>query len=145
MTEQEIVNDLVSDWLSLGLSYLGDAPGVTGIYVYVSSEPGSVYPAIFMEQHGTVRYPVHVEGADRTDARIVRMLELMLDDLYRAQARFDELGVTRPTEYRIHYELPSGRLDVQLSRELIYDGHPTKGPENGIIYWLGDRAPPPLL
>jgi len=141
MSEQDVLNDVVSDWVSLGLQFVGDAPGVTGIYVYVSSEPGSVYPAMFVEQHGKVLYPSHVVGTDTSHARVLRMLDLVIGDLYRAQARFDELGVPRPTEYRVHYELPSGRLDVQLSRELIYDGHPTKGPEDGIIYWLGDRAP----
>ena len=32
-------------------------------------------------------------------------------------------------------------LDVQLSRELIYENDPVKIPERGIEYWLGDRAP----
>ena len=141
MDEQTILNDLISNWVSPGLQYVGDAPGVTAVYVYVSSEPGSVYPSIFFEQHGKVLYPSHVEGTDTSHDRVFRMLDLELQDLYEAQQRFDEIGVPRPTEYRVYYEIPTGKLDVQLSREIIYDDHPTKAQEDGIIYWLGDRAP----
>ena len=41
----------------------------------------------------------------------------------------------------MYYEPKSRKLDVQLSRELIYENDPVKIPERGIAYWLGDRAP----
>ena len=41
----------------------------------------------------------------------------------------------------MYYEPKSRKLDVQLSRELIYENDPVKIPEHGIEYWLGDRAP----
>ena len=144
MDEQQILNDLVSSWVSLGMQFAGDAPNVTAFYIYVSSEQGAVFPEIYVEQDGTVLHPSDVQGTDTAHERVGRMHRLQFDDLRVAEQRFDEIGVPRPTEYRIYFEPATRKLDVQLSRELIYANHATKMPEFGIVDWIGDRAPRPF-
>ena len=139
--EQEIIEDLISKWVSLGLEFAAGAPGVTALYIYVSSELGSVYPEIFFEQDGEIRYSDSVVGADTSDHRIYGFHKLQFEDLREAQDQFDAAGVPRPTEYRVYYEIATRKLDVQLSRELIYANDPVKIPELGVQDWLGDRAP----
>ena len=141
MDEQSILDDLIKGWVSLGVTFASDAPGVTALYVYVSSEQGSVYPEIFFEQDGHVLYASDVQGTDIDRERIHRMHGLQFEGLQAAEKRFDEIGVPRPTEYRIYYERATRKLDVQLSRELIYANEPSKVPEFGLVYWIGDRAP----
>ncbi|MEZ3160278.1 hypothetical protein AB1K54_06960 [Microbacterium sp. BWT-B31] len=141
MSEQEIIHDLVSSWVSLGLEYVAAAPNVSALYIYVSSELGSVYPEIFFEQNGRVLYPSDVEGTDTTIARIRSVHRFQFEDLQAAERQFDAAGVSRPTEYRVYYEPSTRKLDVQVSRDLIYANDDSKVPERGIEYWLGDRAP----
>ena len=141
MSEQEILQELVSAWVSLGLEYSAGAPDVTAMYVYVSSERGSVFPNIYFEQRGVVVTPGKLAGVATSFDRVGQMHRLQYEDLKRAQAKFAEAGIPAPTEYKIYYEPQTKKLDVQLSRELIYANDPDRIPEHGIEYWLGDRAP----
>jgi hypothetical protein len=141
MDEQAILKDLVAGWVSLGVQFASDAPDVSALYIYVSSEQGAVFPEIFFEQGGQVLYPSDVQGADTSVDRIRRMHGLQFEDLRKAEARLDEVGVPRPTEYRVYYEPATRKLDVQLSREPVYANDPSKSPEFGLSYWIGDRAP----
>lgn len=141
MEEQAILDDLVSDWVSLGVTFVGDAPGVTALYVYVSSELGVVHPELFVEQDGRVLYPSDVTGTDTSIERITRLHDLQIADLRAAERRFDELAIPRPTEYRVYYEPGTGKLDVALARELVYAHDENRDPIEGIVDWIGDRAP----
>jgi hypothetical protein len=141
MSEQDIIQDLVSKWVSLGLEFAGSAPGISVIYVYVSSERGSIYPEIVFEQNGAIVYPGDVTGTDTSEQRVRSIHRLQFEDLQAAEKRFDEIGVPRPTEYKVYFEPATRKLDVQLSRELIYANDPVKIPEHGIRDWLGERAP----
>jgi hypothetical protein len=141
MDEQSILHDLIHGWVSLGKSFAGNAPDVTALYIYVSSERGYAYPDIYFEQDGKVVYASKLQGTDASHDRVGRMHRLQFDDLEAAEKKFDEIGVPRPTEYRVYHELATGKLDVKLSREVIYADDPEKMPEFGIVDWIGDRAP----
>ncbi|WP_270352196.1 hypothetical protein [Microbacterium testaceum] len=144
MTEQQILDDLVSSWVSLALEYAQGAPDLTTIYIYVSSERGSVYPEMFFEQGGEIRYPSDVVGVDTGVERVRSVHRFQFEDLRAAEAKFSEIGVPQPTEYRITFDVATRRTDMSLSRELIYANDPVKVPERGLQYWLGDRAPQPF-
>jgi hypothetical protein len=55
-SEQDVINDLISRWISLGLEYAEGAQGVSTIYLYGGSEPNHQYANIFFEQEGQVLY-----------------------------------------------------------------------------------------
>lgn len=139
--EAAILNDLISSWVSLGVEFATGAPDVTTIYVYVSSERGSIYPEIVFEQAGQIRYPSDLAGVDAGVERVRSIHRLQFEDLRAAEARFEAAGVPAPTEYRVTYETATRTVDVQLSRELIYADDPVKVPEQGIRDWLGPRVP----
>jgi hypothetical protein len=140
-SEQLIVNELVSKWLSLGREFAAGAGDLRGIYVYAVSEEGESYGEIFFDQAGFIDYPGRLKGVEIDVDRVGRLHHLLFEDLFAAEEEFRRLGVPIPTEYRIFCEMPSGRLDVQLSRELKYANHPTKIMENGPRDWLGERVP----
>ena len=142
-TEQSVLQDLISKWISLGLEYLGDSSRVSKIYIYAASErPGVTYVGIAFDEDGSVRFPEQLPTYDpRWDNKVGRMLDLLSDDLFEARANFDEIGAPPPTEYRVYYEIATRKLDVQLSREIIYGGSNYTPDFDGFTLWLGDRAP----
>lgn len=139
--EQEILQELVSKWVSLGLEYANGAPDVSAMYIYASSEHGATFGNIYFEQRGRVIYPDDLEGVPKNMNRLAAMHDFLFQDLFSAEEKFAAEGIPAPTEYRIYYEPQTRKLDVQLSRELIYAGDPERSPIRGIEYWLGDRAP----
>ncbi|MEZ3161787.1 hypothetical protein AB1K54_14800 [Microbacterium sp. BWT-B31] len=141
MSEQAILHDLVSSWVSLGLEFAAGAPGVSALYIYVSSERGSIFANVYYEQDGIVTFPDDLVGAKTSSERVGQLHDFQFEDLLRAERQFAEENVPAPTEYKIYYEPATRKLDVQLSRDLIYANDLDKIPERGIEYWLGDRAP----
>jgi len=141
--EQAIPHDLASKWVSLGLEYISGTEGVNAIYVYAASEvPGVTYVGIAFDKDGEIQYPEPVRGGGPEAIDLSgRMLDILFEDLYEAQRRFDEVGVPQPTEYRVYYEIATRKLDVQLSREIIYGGSDYTPDFDGFTLWLGDRAP----
>jgi hypothetical protein len=139
--EAAILQDLFAKWISLGVEFADGAPGVSAIYVYVSSERGSVYPEILFEQDGQIRYPSDVVGVDAGVERVRSIHKLQFEDLRAAEAQFEAAGIPAPTEYRLTFDTGTRALDVQLSRKLIYANDPVKVPEQGVADWFGDRAP----
>ncbi len=139
--EQQVVDALASAWVSLGLEYATGAPDVTAIYAYGASEDGSTFVETLFEQNGTITHPSRLRGVDASDARVDRLHELMFEDLRAARARFAELGVPAPTEYRIRYDCAAGRLQVDISRESRFGPDSDRLMEEGIADWLGGRAP----
>jgi len=140
-TEQNILKDLISGWVSLALEYSKGAPDVTGIYVYAASEQGEKYANIFFEQDGLLDYPSKLKGVNANVELIRRVHQLQIEDLRVAESQFSAAGVPAPTEYRIFYDPSSGRMETSLSREVKFSNHPTKIMENGPEDWLGDRLP----
>lgn len=56
--EQEILRDLISKWISLGLEYISGTEGVRAIYIYAANEvPGSTYVGIAFDKDGEIQYP----------------------------------------------------------------------------------------
>ncbi|MDW4572601.1 hypothetical protein R8Z57_07385 [Microbacterium sp. M3] len=141
MSEQAILQELVSAWVSLGLEYANDAPDVSALFVYASSEPSHMYAEFYFEQRGMVVYPSDLAGISISVDRIRRVHDLQIQDLEAAEQKFASAGIPAPTEYKIYYEPSTRKLDVQLSRDLIYTKDEAKTPVRGIEYWLGDRAP----
>ena len=139
-SEQEILNDLISNWISLGLEYAKGAPEIAGIYVYASSEEGESYANFLFEQGGQVCYASNLRGVASDGRRVLQMQRLQLDDLERAETEFAGAQVPLPTEYRVYYEPATKKLDVQLSREIKYANHPFKTSVHGPEDWL-DRLP----
>lgn len=141
--EQEILRDLISKWVSLGLEYISGTQGARAIYVYAASEvPGVTYVGIAFDKDGEIQYPTRARGGGQEAIELSgKMIDLLFADLYEAQRRFDEVGVPQPTEYRVFYEIATRKLDVQLSREIIYGGSDYTPGFDGFRLWLGDRAP----
>ncbi|MDQ1131038.1 hypothetical protein [Microbacterium sp. SORGH_AS_0888] len=139
--EAQILQDLFSKWVSIGLEYAGAAPDVRALYIYASCEGGAIFANVYYDQGGTVIFPDDLKGGEASTARVRAMQRFLREDLSAANKEFDGAGIPRPTEYKVYYEPSTRKLDVQLSRELIYENHPTKIPERGIEDWLGDRAP----
>ncbi|MFF8186707.1 hypothetical protein ACF044_05545 [Microbacterium sp. NPDC016588] len=142
-TEQSVLQDLISKWISLGIEYLSDSSGVSKIYIYAASErPGVTYVGIAFDEGGSVKFPEQLSTYDpRWGNKVEQMLDLLSDDLFEARAHFDEIGAPPPTEYRVYYEIATRKLDVQLSREIIYGGSEYTPGFDGFKLWLGDRAP----
>jgi hypothetical protein len=138
--EQEILNDLISKWVPLALEYAKGAPDVSAVYIYASSEDGNRSANAFFEQGGQTHYPSKLQGVETGPQRILQMQKLLVSDLRDAQAEFTDAGVPLPTEYRVHYEPASGKLDVQLSHEIKYANDPIKTSSHGPEDWL-DRLP----
>lgn len=58
MSEQGVLTDLVSKWVSLALEYAGEAPNVLALYIYGASEvPGATYVNVLFDQAGEIVYP----------------------------------------------------------------------------------------
>ncbi|WP_029146114.1 hypothetical protein [Microbacterium luticocti] len=145
MSEEAIIYDFVSKWVSLAKEYLADAPDVRALYLYGSHErlgrSEQIYSAPLYDQGGIIRLPGDVTGTDSSIAIQRQVLTLMNDDLAEATSAFDAAGIPAPTEYRVYYELPTGKLDVQLSRETRFLGNDDLIQADGVELWLGDRAP----
>jgi hypothetical protein len=142
VSEQEVVEGLVSKWVSLALEYASGAPDVRALYIYAASEnPGASYVNVVFDQSGALVYPTDLAGVDNSIARASQVQDIFLDDLFAAEPDFEALGVPAPTEYRVYYEPSTRKLDTQLSRETIY-GDSDKTPSfDGFEMWLGARAP----
>jgi hypothetical protein len=138
-SEQDVINDLISRWISLGLEYAEGAQGVSTLYLYGGSEPNHQYANIFFEQEGQVLYPSKLRGVDTHAHRILGMQKYMIEDLMDAEKEFRNLGIPCPTEYRITYDIEDAKLDVQLSREIKYANHPVKTLQNAPEDWLDGR------
>ena len=145
MSEQEIIQNLVAKWVLLAREYVADAVDVRAYYLYGSHErqgsSGQVSAMPLFDQVGTIVWANDVIGTDTSIPRQQRVLGLMNTDLKEATAAFDATGIPAPTEYRVYYEPGSGKLDVQLSREVKFLGNDELIQEDGIRLWLGDRAP----
>ncbi|MDQ1131026.1 hypothetical protein [Microbacterium sp. SORGH_AS_0888] len=139
--EAAILQDLFSNWISLVLEYSQGAPDLRAVYLYASSEQGTRYVNVCFDQGGTVVRPRSIQGIDTDLSRVSQMMSLFFDDLAAAEKSLSNVNSPAPTEYRVYYEPSTRKLDVQLSRELIYTNHSTKVPSEGIQDWLGDRAP----
>ncbi|MBF4624020.1 hypothetical protein [Clavibacter sp. VKM Ac-2872] len=137
--EHEIVQIAIEKWISAGLEYAHGAGGVRALYVYIGSELGSAYANVFFEQDGEVLYPSKLKGADASTEKIIELQRYLVDVLDEAEAAFKKSQIPPPTEYRITYEPGSGRLDVQLSREVKYRHHPVKTIQHGPEDWLNGR------
>lgn len=142
MAENEIIQRVVSKWVGLGLEFARGASGVTAMYIYVSSESGSRTGNIYFEQDGKVDFPERLTGADQEAGRVRALHAALLADLREAEAEFAEAGIPAPTEYRIRYDTVAGSVEAEFSREEKFGPDSELLPEeDGIILWLGDRAP----
>ncbi|MEZ3162119.1 hypothetical protein AB1K54_16515 [Microbacterium sp. BWT-B31] len=142
MTEQGVLQSLISKWVSLASEYASGAPDVRAYYIYGASEkPGVTYINVLFEQAGSLVYPSDLVGANASIERASLIQRLFRDDLFEARAQFEALGVQTPTEYRVYYEPATRKLDVQVSRELIYRYSDREPGTDGFHRWLGDRAP----
>lgn len=142
VNEQGVLTDLVSKWVSLALEYAGEAPNVLALYIYGASEvPGATYVNVLFDQAGEIVYPTDLVGTDNSTDRAGRIQALFRSDLYEAAEKFSSISVPPPTEYRVYYEPATRKLDVQLSREIIYGGSDYTPDFDGFRLWLGDRAP----
>ena len=144
MAEQDILNNLVSKWVSLAREYTVGAPDIRGYYLYGSHERKNTNEQIFAlplyDQGGTIQWASRLTGIDTTIPRQRQVVELMNTDLEESTAAFDAAGIPAPTEYRVYYE-PGGKLDVQLSREIKFLGNDELIQSDGIRLWLGEKAP----
>ncbi|WP_402841743.1 hypothetical protein [Microbacterium sp. GXS0129] len=145
MSEQLILNDLVSKWVSLTREYVGAAPDVSAYYLYGLHERigtgGRLFSVPLFEQKGAIVWAGRLVGAENSIERQQSVLRLMNEDFSGATAAFDSEGIPAPTEYRIYYEPGSGKLDAQLSREVRYYGTTETTPLDGVKAWLGTRMP----
>ena len=142
VSEQGVLTDLVSKWVSLALEYAGEAPDVLALHFYGASEvPGVTHVNVLFDQAGEVVYPTDLVGTDNSTDRAGRTQALFRSDLYEAAEKFSSISVPPPTEYRVYYEPATRKLDVQLSREIIYGGSDYTPGFDGFTLWLGDRAP----
>jgi len=139
--ESDILRNLLSKWISLGLEYAGSAPDLRTVYVYASSERGSTFVNVYFDQAGSVVFPEHVTGTDTSKNRIREVQRLLSEDLLEAEDTFTSAGIPLPTEYRVAYETSTAKLDSELSREEKYGRNSDRSPIHGIEYWLGSRAP----
>ncbi|MDI9891453.1 hypothetical protein [Microbacterium sp. IEGM 1404] len=141
--EQEILRDLISKWISLGLEYISGTEGVRAIYIYAANEvPGSTYVGIAFDKDGEIQYPARARGGGSQATNLsAHLIKLLFEDLAEARHSFEETGVPPPTEYRVYFEIGTRKLDVQLSREIIYRGTGKAPSVDGFTLWLGDRAP----
>ena len=141
--EQAILHDLVSKWVSLGLEYISSTEGIDAIYVYAASEvPGVTYVGIAFDKDGEIQYPEPLRGGGPEAINLsASMIDILFEGLEEAQRGFEEVGIPQPTEYRVFYEIATRKLDVQLSREIIYGGSDYTPDFDGFRLWLGDRAP----
>ncbi|WP_086516201.1 hypothetical protein [Clavibacter michiganensis] len=137
--EHEIVQTALDKWVAAGLQYAQGIVGVRVLYVYVGSELGSAYANVFFEQDGEVLYPSKLKSADASTEKIIEPQRYLVDVLDEAEAAFKKSQIPPLTEYRINYEPGSGRLDVQLSREVKYRQHPVKTIQHGPEDWLNGR------
>ncbi|MBF4624014.1 hypothetical protein [Clavibacter sp. VKM Ac-2872] len=138
MTYDEVLRELIDNWVSLGLEYSQGAH-VTKLFIYAASEEGSAYANIFYEQDGQVVYPHELRGIDTGRERVLAVQRYLRVDLKAAEGKLRELGASVPTQYRVTYDLASRQLDMQLSHDVIYAGHPTKVMEEGAEDWLDGR------
>jgi hypothetical protein len=141
VTEQQILQNLVSGWVSVALEYAEGAPDLRAIYVYVSSERGMSFANAYFDQAGDVVMPTKLAAAGASTARASQLQDLLQDDLFAAEGAFEAAGVPAPTEYRVYYQPDTRHLEVDVSREVKYADDPTKTPLDGIGDWLGERAP----
>lgn len=145
VSEQQILNDLVSKWVSLAREYTGAAPDVRAYYLYGLHEraggTGCMFCVPVFDQGGSIVWAAHLAGTDTSVGRQRSVLDFMNEDLSASTAAFDEAGIPAPTEYRVYYEPASGKLDVQLSRDVVYYGANDLTPLDGLKAWLGSRAP----
>lgn len=145
MSEEQILTDVVSKWVSLAREYAGAADGVSAYYLYALHEridgTGILFVNITYEQDGILVHRHNLRGTDTSMARQKRVIELMTEDLREATASFDREGIPAPTEYRVRYETPAGKVDVQLSRDIKIHGVDGMTPQDGLRTWLGDRTP----
>jgi len=139
--ESAVLQTLFESWISLALEYAHGAPHLGGIYLYASSERGMRFANVYYDQGGTIKHPGDVQGIDGTRARIRHVQNLLVDELLSAEKELATINIPKPTEYRVHFDPPTRKLDVQLSREDIYGANSDRSPIHGIEYWLGDRAP----
>lgn len=140
-TQEEILSELISKWISLGVEYAKGAPDIRAVFVYASAEGGSYFANVYFDQGGKIVFPGDLSDANVSVERQRQVQRILRDDLFAAEDEFRDAGIPAPTEYRVYYEPGTGKLDTSLSREPIYSGDPDKLPERGIEYWLGDRAP----
>ena len=140
-SQAEILNDLFSKWVSLALEYSKGAPDLRAIYVYASSERGWMTANVYFDQSGSVEHGNDLSGVDNSVFRFGHVQRIILEDLEAAEVAFKGISIPAPTEYRVYFEPATGKLDTQLSRELIYANSKEANPARGIEYWLGDRAP----
>lgn len=139
--EAKILNNLSSGWISLALEHADDAPDIRGIYLYASSEMGSTFVNMYFDQGGKVIFPDEFSGAGADKSKRGHAVDLFFDDLFAARDAFRGISVPFPTEYRVLFETATRKLDVTLSREIVYHYADGKMPEHGIEYWLGERVP----
>ncbi|MBZ4488098.1 hypothetical protein LQ938_11510 [Microbacterium sp. cx-55] len=140
-TEAEVLQDLLSKWISIALEYAGSAPDVRAVYIYASSERGSSFVNAYFDQAGVVVFPEDLKGTDTSKNRIRQVQRFLTEDLFEAEDRFKAANIPRPTEYRVYYESATKKLDSQLSRDEQYGDDTDRTPIRGIEYWLGGRAP----
>lgn len=142
MTEDEIIQQVVSKWVGLGLEFARGASGVTTMYIYVSSEDGSRTGNVYFEQDGKVDFPERLAGAEQGPGRLRALQAALLTDLREAETEFAAAGVPAPTEYRIRYDMFTEGVEAEFSREEKFGPDSELLPEeDGIVIWLGDRAP----
>ncbi|KZC96526.1 hypothetical protein [Clavibacter tessellarius] len=139
MDHAAILNDLIRNWVSLGLEYADGAPDLTKIFVYGAPERDSAYANMFFEPRGSVVYANELEGVDASRDRAVTVQRFMLRDLKAAETQLQELGAPIPTQYRVTYDTVIRQLDMQLSYEPVYANRPTKIMEEGAEDWLDGR------
>lgn len=140
-SEAEILQNLFSSWIRLALEYADGASDVRAIYFYASSEQGSTFANIYFNQNDTIIHPGRLSGGDVSLSKLSQVQDLLVNDLFDAEDALQAISVKPPTEYKVYFEPATRKLDVQLSRDLIYSNDPNRIPEHGIEYWLGDRAP----
>ena len=144
-SEQRILNDLITKWVSLAREYIADAPDIRAFYLYGSHEregnSGQIFADVLFDQAGEVRFKSRIAGGSTEMSRMRNLLRLLTSDLMEATSAFDAAGIPAPTEYRVYYEPQSGKLDVQLSRKIRFLGNDELTQSDGFRLWLGSRTP----
>lgn len=140
--EEKILRELISGWVSVGSEYVRGVEEIDALYFYASSESGVTYANLYVEQAGVVKFPGDLDGLAADTSRVRALHDAVYSDLRAAEAAFAAVDVPAPTEYRVSYVPETGALDVELSRASKFPPEGEKDPmEDGIIEWLGDRAP----
>lgn len=142
-TQEQIIATLMENWVGLALEYCEPAPGIQGVYIYASSEPGQTYIGVYYDQNGIIKPPAEVQGVPDAEHLAPQMERILRNDLSKADLDFARIKLANPTEYRVHYNTMTRKLDTQISHELIYTDQKNPDPRWGIVNWLGDRAPKP--